>query len=384
MIDVEKVDWAARPLPEVSARFGVEALLTAPPRRFPERDPHPEPARRTSSIEACSNRKDVVAGVYFHPVVAAVHLAFNDHRPLVLSPDIIWLLIAQGFAHHINASPETHRSALVRHQGRVRIHVRPDDFRKGSAENPWPEVFAEFTAQIREHLGPETHDLLLPSFSTTGPTERAATQVVLLDAIQSYFAYEFHTACGIPQIVLEGATADWQALADRARELGRFGLEWWTEPLGDVLAEFVAAADGKVRPDFWRSIYKLDGGSGGPYTTGWIIVFFPYLVDRQTGQATRPSPWFRFGKGGAALQALLRPGDDEHRARGRRPGESFYLGPTTEQFPGGRAKAPFGWEYLGERFTMEFLGGFVGVRQDADALSLTPEVGWAIREVAED
>jgi hypothetical protein len=32
---------------------------------------------------------------------------------------------------------------------------------------------------------------------------------------------------------------------------------------------------------------------------------------------------------------------------------------------------------------MEFLGGFVGVRQDADTLRLTPEVGWAIREVTE-
>jgi hypothetical protein len=107
-------------------------------------------------------------------------------------------------------------------------------------------------------------------------------------------------------------------------------------------------------------------------------------VDRQTGQATRPSPWFRLGKGGAELEALLRPADDQHRARGRRPGEAFYLGPTIEQFPGGLAKAPFGWEYLGERFTMEFLGGFVGVRQDANTLGLTPEVGWAIREVTED
>src|SRR5262249_1484498 len=149
------------------------------------------------------------------------------------------------------------------------------------------------------------HDLLLPAFSTTGPTERAATQVVLLDAVRSYFSYEFETVCGIPQIVLEGTADDWQLVADRTRELARFGLQWWTEPLADVLAEFLAAAQGKVRADFWQSIYKLDDGSGGPYTTGWITAFFPYLVDAGTGLATHRSPWLI--RGGAALQALLHP-----------------------------------------------------------------------------
>jgi hypothetical protein len=372
--DVSKVDRASSPLPEVSARFGVESLLTTPPPPDFPGAPRPRAARPTAAaVEAWSSRSDQVAGVYFHPVVAAVHIAFTDHRPLALSPDIVWLLIAQGFAHHLNASPETHRSSLVRHQGRVRIDVRRDDFRKGSSENPWPEVFAEFTARIREHLGPETHDLLLPAFSTTGPAERAATQVVLLDAVQSYFSYGFRTLCGIPQIVLEGTAADWQAVADRTRTLGRFGLQWWTEPLADVLAEFLAAAQGNVRGDFWRSIYKLNEASGGPCTTGWINAFFPYLVGG-SGGATRPSPWLT--RGGAALQALLHPTDRKRHSVG--------VGPTTEEFPSGLARAPFEWNYLLQRFNMEFLGGFVGVRQDGATLCLTPEVGWAIREVVAD
>jgi hypothetical protein len=31
---------------------------------------------------------------------------------------------------------------------------------------------------------------------------------------------------------------------------------------------------------------------------------------------------------------------------------------------------------------MEFLGGFVGVRQEAATLCLRPEIGWAVREQA--
>ena len=119
---------------------------------------------------------------------------------------------------------------------------------------------------------------------------------------------------------------------------------------------------GETDVAFWRSIYKLEEGSGGPYTTGWIAAFFPYLVDRHSGRATMRNPF---------LGTLLHPADDEDR---------FRPGPTTDEFPGALAAAPFIWEYLYQRFEMQFLGGFVGVRQDHDTLRLTPEVGWAVRE----
>ena len=47
------------------------------------------------------------------------------------------------------------------HRGRVQIDVRRDDFVKGSPENPWPEVFAEFSTKVRDHVGP-TLDRFLP------------------------------------------------------------------------------------------------------------------------------------------------------------------------------------------------------------------------------
>jgi hypothetical protein len=44
------------------------------------------------------------------------------------------------------------------------------------------------------------------------------------------------------------------------------------------------------------------------------------------------------------------------------------------------SKAPFLWNYLERSFDMEFLGGFVGVAQDQETLTLRPEIGWAVRE----
>ena len=331
-----------------------------------------DPPQSVRSVEACSRYYGkLVAKVGFHPVLAAIHLAFMDHRPLVLSPDMIWLLVAQGFANHVNANSEDLRSQFVQHSGKVSLHVQVDDFIKGSPENPWPEVFGAFSSQIRNHLGASTHDLLLPCFSTTGVVERAAAEVVLLDAMQSFFSYSCGTSCGIPQIILEGSTADWELLAERTRGIGEFRLRWWTEVLEPILDQFTAASRGQVNVPFWQSLYKVGDRSGGRYMNGWITSFFPYLKDFRTGYASRNNPWL--AEWGAALQELLYSSENSSR---RQPEH----GVNMTDFPRGVARAPFSWQYHDRSFQMEFLGGFLGVQQDAETLRLRPEIGWAIQE----
>src|SRR5215510_2871545 len=56
-----------------------------------------------------------------HPLLSAVAKAFAEHRPLVLSPDAVWLTIAQGVAQHVRLHAEQLRPRLVRHAGRKRL-----------------------------------------------------------------------------------------------------------------------------------------------------------------------------------------------------------------------------------------------------------------------
>jgi hypothetical protein len=68
---VSDVLQADKPLPEIPYYEAVEALLREPTRK----------------IESCSRYYGrLVEGVQFHPFVTAIHKAFNDHRPLCLSP----------------------------------------------------------------------------------------------------------------------------------------------------------------------------------------------------------------------------------------------------------------------------------------------------------
>jgi hypothetical protein len=62
-----------------------------------------------------------------HPLLAAVHLAFAEHRPLVLSPDAVWLTLAQGFAQHVRLNAQALLARLVRHQGRETLSLWVDE-----------------------------------------------------------------------------------------------------------------------------------------------------------------------------------------------------------------------------------------------------------------
>ena len=310
------------------------------------------------NVEACYNQSDPVvhsptprfwgSSGEMNALVDAVHTAFDCHYPLVLSPDMIWLCIMQGLSIHVNENAEKLRSKFVSHQGKEKITVRRDDFVKGQ-QNPWQEVFSEFSAQIRGHIGVETHDLILPQFSTTDPVSKAVSEIVLMDAMKSYFGYTFDTCCGFPEITLEGSPEDWRMLRKKAEQLAQFDLDWWIPSLLPILDQFVAASCGDVDQRFWSDIYKLNNASGGPYCGGWILKLFPYLTRGR-------NPWIK------------------KEPRGH------FSGAKTNSFPSGLSRVPFVWEYVNTEYKMHFVGGFVAVKQDPKSFALRPELGWAVVE----
>jgi hypothetical protein len=297
-----------------------------------------------------------------HPLIHTLLGGFTAHRPVIMSPDIIWLTICQGFAQHLNHNAEALRRSVVRHDDKMRLVVRRDDFVKGSPCNPWPEVFAAFSNLIREHVG-SLHRLVVADFSTTGPVERAASEVVLLDTVQQFFEFGLISLCGIPSITLEGCVDDWRRIKDRTQEFARFDLEWWINPLQPVLEQFVAAAAGAVDTAFWESFFKYDGASGSDQVSGWVLRLFPCVADPDEHQSSH------------------RPALRRNAWLSAPPGPS---GPQDRQLPGGPGRAPFHWNYRGSEYPMEFVGGLIGVAQDPVTLSLRPEIGWAVVARAEE
>ena len=296
-------------------------------------------------------------------LLQAVHLAYASHYPLVLTPDAVWMCIAQGFAHHVNQNAEKLRNMFVEHDGKKVLTVRRDDFVKGLAGNPWPEVFDSFSDQILEHVGAETHEVLTPDFSTTTRVDRAAAQVVLMSTFQAYFSYCFHTLCGIPEITLRGTVEDWKKLRDKALKLEQYDFKWWTDELKPILDQFVSAASGNVDRHFWSRIYKQTNASGGPYISGWIVNLFPYLKGYPEGS-------FCINR---QLQMWEKEWENKH---------GFGI-LTSDSIPSGVMSTPFKWQYYDNVFDMQFRAGFMVVTQDRSTLEIHPEIGWAVADAAQ-
>jgi hypothetical protein len=294
-----------------------------------------------------------------HPFMEAVHLAFSQHRPLVLSPDAIWLTIAQGFGHHVRENAEALRHQIVRHEGKKTLTVVTDSLHP----DRWPDLIAQFSAAIQANSDPVLYETLTCDFSTTTPSIRTSSEIALMDVYQCYFEYGMMCVCGIPKVTLQGTPSDWQRIRERVEVLRTYDLDWWISRLVPILDEFVATANGRPNREFWKAIYKPREAYATTMATGWITDLFPYLGDK----ASRPRN-----------HMLAEPRKDWIIPQ---KGNSFLggKGVSLDSFPSGLSRAPVKVE-LPNKTTLELdlLGGFFGVGQRPKDNALTPIISWAV------
>jgi len=227
---------------------------------------------------------------------------------------------------------------------------------KGDPNNDWEGVIAELSSAIKNFIGEKTHATIVSDFSTTGPVEKAISEIVLMDIVKKYISYGTITRCGIPAFFLGGTKNDWQLLRKKSSALVKLDAELhtWGVALDSIFEEISKSFENVTNDLFWDSFYKYNHVSGGSVVTGWINVLFPYLQDN-----------------GNYIKNL--------HSRKKWNDETTYWGIKPNLFPCGLSKIPFVWEYLGERIDMEFIGGMVGASQNDEGI-LRPEFGWAVVE----
>lgn len=294
---------------------------------------------------------DSLVSYGYHSFFNGMYQAYANHRPFVLSPDMIWLLISQGFARHVNNNAEELRSYFVDFTGKETLVVVNDSVPLDDPNSPWESVFPEFTKQIGKRTGEELMNVLSCNFSTTSPTTKVASEITIMEAMKPYFEYVvFYSVCGIPEITLEGTTDDWQKILDKARFLRKYKLDWWMDEIEPLLKEFVKASKGSVNKKFWRNMFKYHSKKyyGAPkIIDGWIVKFFPYDKDGQRNKLK------------------------EIAYRNDLPNEIVKVDlKYTKVFNTGAS----------EVVPLELWAGFVGLDQNPVTFSLKPRIGWMIRK----
>ena len=304
------------------------------------------------SFADAQNLRIVVKDAFFQCMVKA----YAEHKSVTLSPDMMWLLISQGFARYVNAHSEELRSQLVYHEGKQDLAVETKDDLL-SSEADWGKLMNNFSKEIERHTKGEVAQVLAADFSTTTSVERIASQITLMESMKSYFDYlAVRLGCGIPSVTLQGTPDDWRAVLSKTQKLGQYGLSEWTQSLEPILNEFIKTAEGKPNQRFWQEMVKkqrVDGlatvrpcsGDRPTMLDGWILKFFPTEY-----------------------------------------GNTLDMVPHTKSMPAEFVRVDFKYRIIEplsgaimSETPMELMSGFIGALDDEKANMLIPQIGWLVR-----
>ena len=304
------------------------------------------------SFADAQNLRIIVKDAFYQCMVKA----YAEHKSVTLSPDMMWLLISQGFARYVNAHSEELRSQLVYHEGKQDLAVETKDDLL-SSEADWGKLMNNFSKEIECHTKGEVAQVLAADFSTTTPVERIASQITLMESMKSYFDYlAVRLGCGIPSVTLQGTPDDWRAVLSKTQKLGQYGLSEWTQTLEPILNEFIKTAEGKPNQRFWQEMVKkqrVDGlatvrpcsGDRPTMLDGWILKFFPTEY-----------------------------------------GNTLDMVPHTKSMPAEFVRVDFKYRIIEplsgaimSETPMELMSGFIGALDDEKANMLIPQIGWLVR-----
>ena len=299
-------------------------------------------------------------------ILQGFYSAYENHLPIRLTPDIIWLLIVQGFSHHVNYNSKELREKFVNFEGKKKLEIiipKYHSYKQMKSED-YAELFENLTEKIKENVGEELINTIDFNFSTSNEITKVVGYASIMSSLKKFFEFRgFCHMCNYPYIILEGKLEDWESILKKTKDLSKYDLERWTSMLEIPLKEIIETKKGNINKQFWKSILypdKIDEKieiDEYKYKTiqvdginGWLLTFFPYYIDgyfRYTNSIKTKDLWRLPEK--ILKTPLLMKSDDE----GETP--------------------------------MIIYSGFLGMKVDKEKNNLvTAEIGWYVKEKCND
>ena len=239
------------------------------------------------------NKNQQLGNLYSNvPVLCGFYEAHNNHYPIRIKPDDIWLLIVQAFSNHVNVNSEELRSMFVNFEGKKTLTV---EYPLSSIEEVDKKVLQNFSGQINEqmkqYLGEEIVNTLTADFSTTTYDSKIVSKISIMGAFKKYFNYEMYLCgCGIPYLILEGKAEDYRKIIEKANKLKKYKFDWYINRIIPHITKMAEAKEGKIDKEYFKNIiqkkeiteskYGLSGIYQGEekveYLYGWFLQFFAY------------------------------------------------------------------------------------------------------------
>ena len=230
---------------------------------------------------------------YNTPVLNGFYEAHNNHYPIRIKPDDIWILIVQAFSHHVNINSEELRNMFVNFEGKKELIVKsPLSYLTEVTKKDLEDFSVQINEQMKLYLGDKLLNILTPDFTTTDENSLIVSKISIMGAFKKYFDYTmFLCGCGIPYIILEGTSDDYKKIKEKANELKKYKFDWYIDKIIPHIDKMIEAKEGKIDVDYFKNMvqkkeeteYKSGlSGRGGRYyqvdhLSGWFLNFFAYI-----------------------------------------------------------------------------------------------------------
>ena len=227
-------------------------------------------------------------------LITGLARAYQFHFPINVSPDMIWILVLQGFSRFMDKYSELVREKYVNFEGKKTIHIELSDSTLDEAtEEEWDGMIDDCVEKISKYVGKETILNLQSDFTTTNAASLLVSQTSIMSAMKNYFVYKgICGICGISKIILEGSLEDWEKIKSKLNYLSKFSLDWWTNHLIPIIDNIIKTKEfydvhkniNNELIEFWKGMIKVKDGYDmyrPAILNGWIIKFIPKLDEEK-------------------------------------------------------------------------------------------------------
>lgn len=305
--------------------------------------------------------------------IQTVQNCYDEHRPLILTPDIIWLAITQAVSIHLNQNLKEYQIKIFKDTSNSTIEIRKRDDSLSFQKDNWSKILTTISEEVNNNVNKNYYSFFVPKFSTSTQVVKTAFEITMLDAFKKKFTYVGESGCGIPTITIKGTIQDWQWIYDNLHLLNDIGLGKWADELKLIIEQFINASKGRIDRIFWQNIYKNSEEYNSYFISGWVVKLFPYLEDTEDAIIAE--------EGEDNYDGLLK----FKQAYKKNPFlyNQDYLKSTlaTNDFPSGLSSINFRWDdFFREKIThLNFYAGFMGIKQYKNK-ALETFISWAITD----
>lgn len=339
-------------LPETQAKIALEGKLE-------------------QAVLTMHNPKENIVAMNHNAFLSTIHTAYDQHRPLSISPDDIWLLITQGICIHVNKNYDKLKTQLLKSTMQREIVIKDSNLISFQSKD-WRQLIAGLSDSVQQYTTTAYHELMIDSFSTSTPKNTTALEITLLESVEKTFSYIGETGCGIPHIHLLGTKEDWLKIKVKLKSLDLVGMEYWAKELYPIIDEFIHVYNGNVNTRFWQKLYKDVTLYNEYYISGWVVKLFPYIKEEQQ---VKP---MRLSKGGYPITEI------DYYPNPFLKGEKYHCSTlTTEDFLEGISSIDFTLRIVSPRTQdttlkeLKIVAGFIGAKQFQNK-EIGPYISWAV------